>query len=412
MNRLFSFIIFSFWGFLTAPLPIYAGGWSGNGGGHSKMKDNIWFLGEASVPYCVEVGPNYPFEAVELKGLVQETINDWVTFFKQYGLESWGKRSFGRHGALVENLPDVALDFKEVDCPKTVTTGYKPSGLIHVTFGTENPVIQSVRTLHADESYGLALRPDYDHKTYRNGGYVWVAKFTESRQALKHILLHEWGHVMGMPHDSVFVMESNIGRTLDRQIPNVHLLGHIEAPFWPFRLQDDRPVNLSSAHGFRFPIGGSPREMGCKDQQKMPASEVPKPILRAFGLRKPAHCISLYLSRNPGFGFPQTYKLWLEDSHGVKREAIGTFKPVPHNIPKAVGPGLFSKFPDSGGGFLKDSWAYVPVDPRPGQMSLHGVFNFHGGVHAARISWNRGPVFEIFSARRRAWMTLTTSGAF
>src|SRR5262249_40129248 len=73
--------------FAVLSAPAFAG-WSSNGGGFDDESNNIWFLGEKPVHYCVQVSPDYSLNATQAASMVQQSIADWVAFFHARGFDS------------------------------------------------------------------------------------------------------------------------------------------------------------------------------------------------------------------------------------------------------------------------------------------------------------------------------------
>ena len=66
--------------------PRYLGNWSGNGGG-DQTSENIWFLGDEPVEYCLFRANGYPLSDEELSDLVRQSIDQWLKFFKDWRLD-------------------------------------------------------------------------------------------------------------------------------------------------------------------------------------------------------------------------------------------------------------------------------------------------------------------------------------
>ena len=64
-----------------------SGSWSGNGGGSSLTKDNVWYLGPQTVEYCFDIDQSFPLGPTHVKAIIDEAISDWLQFFKSHHLD-------------------------------------------------------------------------------------------------------------------------------------------------------------------------------------------------------------------------------------------------------------------------------------------------------------------------------------
>lgn len=221
---------------------------SGSHGGDTLASDdNPWALARRSgqVEYCIERDADYDFSNAELQDLIEESVSDWAVFFRKPWLNN-GTFNRGAQGKLTL----MSFNFSYIE------NCNNPKDQITFIFGA--------RRFEKSEATALLLSSGYPSQNnmpgaaipYSNekiGGVVWVAKddytigsfkpvANNSRKqrllGVKHILLHELGHVFGMPHDSVFVMDSSVGAKI-----GVHghaekslYLAKIEAPNWRYDL--------------------------------------------------------------------------------------------------------------------------------------------------------------------------------
>jgi hypothetical protein len=215
----------------------------GNTGELDFDQDNPWFLDEKPIEYCVMLAPDENDLTIQqAKDLVEAAIEKWRQFFQKYGLldRTFEDGRFPRGASLRLNL-----DFRAVDACED------PSSQLIFAFGG-NTVHTAGHEDGLRNDLGAALRGPYDFSSFHNGGTVWVAPFVLSRSLkLEHILLHELGHVFGMPHNSTWVMDAEIAETL-RRTPQTFEYGKIESEWWPFRLRPGDELSLK-ADGFAGP---------------------------------------------------------------------------------------------------------------------------------------------------------------
>lgn len=250
---------------MTAPLHA---GWAGNGGEISRDQNNVWFLGDKPVEYCIESHRNFGFTENELKSLIEESLAEWQLFFHRYQLD---QSQFGTGSTFNPQFPDfrprkISLRFQaKAHC-------FKPEQELIFAFGTTPSVVKH-HIEQVPSEMGAAIRSEYNHKSYRSGGYVWIApaiKYTESdgkearkswtdaRPLLKHILLHELGHVFGMIHESTPVMSKSIGDEIVKAAQYSHLMhqyGSIETATFHYQWRVGDTIELCADRRYNGSFG-------------------------------------------------------------------------------------------------------------------------------------------------------------
>jgi len=207
------------------------GGFSGNGADYSRDQNNPWFLGPAPVFYCLRVSPTYKLQAGEIRAVVEESIAEWRGFFKKYGFD---QNTIG-DGRYSRRLPDgvsraIALDFREAsDCASKTSE-------LEIMFGLKNDLIKGSIEHGGHHGAGLAVRSQIDIKSYRSYGFLWIDDFSDDRGRIKHMFLHELGHVLGMKHDSVHVMDENIADWVFNPKYQNRFIGKVESDYWKYSL--------------------------------------------------------------------------------------------------------------------------------------------------------------------------------
>lgn len=416
-------------------------GWSGGGAGFHNSEDNIWFLGSEPVEYCVQKSAKYPFNNIELKHLVAEALNDWRSFFRSYGMDQKDIQRKNRRVDLTFHdrmKRGIALNFIETDCSDIQKPGDVGERLVF-TFGKSNPVIDNYRTVATENALGVAVRQSYNHVNYRTGGFVWIGKVTHDRNRLKHLLLHELGHVFGMKHDSVFVMDGNMATEFVNKKIRSNYFGRIESLSWKYRLREgDRSV-LTAKAGKTLPgnvlrrisnrvrriLGSTHLQYTCEEDMYMPNILIPRKVLKQLGMQiDGCHKVILQVQemnivKNPGKKKPQNTakrengksKLILIIEDLVSRQThklVGNFEPGRVAQITHPAPGVFSHFLDQAKPLRgnKYKWRRITLDEGRMPFPARGFFKLGGMPLAAQIDHNKGPVIEIFIPQSKKWWVI------
>ena len=377
--------------------PSLLGNWSGNGGG-DQTSDNVWYLGPQAVEYCIVRDPAYPLTEGELVPMVAASLNDWKHFFQRYGLD---KKRFGTGPQKFhDGLPrEMSLTFTPAVCPDP-ESAVDEKKLVFL-FGGSNAVVDLYKQLYDEGSAGVAIRKSYDHTTYRNGGFIWLDDFSTNPDAIRHMLLHEIGHVFGMPHDSVFVMSSNVRLyTQSHEIFSEGLLGSIETPSWPYRLRTGDVLDLNTGAGFRKNASGDQCEAG-----ETPVKRLPAEVREAFSLQGES-CTRITLTLNKD---SHTLQIGNQDSSIQLRGRFMTKKV--NRAEPFPGPGLTTLWTvhREGDAGNKQAWGFSPIDPESGTHPLFGAFSHSRSQvnFPANIFQARGVSVEVYLGARQFWWTLT-----
>jgi hypothetical protein len=384
---------------LSDPDDEIGGGWIGNGGDFYQTSQNIWFLGTGPINYCIESSSDYPLSKSELKTLVAESLLDWKSFFKKYGLDS--KKVAGNFKRPRLNL------FKFVDgINRGINLNFNYScknEKLTFFFGRENKLITTYKKLATEHPFGLAIRKSYNHKSFENLGVVWIANFSKKREKIKHTLLHELGHILGMSHNSVFVMEENLGEFLSKDTKyRSNFLGQIETDSWWYRILKDQPLILSSRRGRR------PHHLvGCQDTTFKNNNRLPRAVLKMFKMSpNDCHRISLTLKDSLGRrNIKKLYELKIEELNSRMVKTLrGVFSPSKGVRPNLRGPGVFTKF-KVGPHFI---WKRLTLDKKLPDFPKTGVFSYKNEKFATKMTSHKGVVIEMYLPSVNKWWTLKT----
>lgn len=202
MKFVFSLIFLSF----IAPLPVaLAGGWSSGGGGFIKDARNPWFINNITeVKYCVRLdAENFGTDLTNVNRQIRQALQFWRAEFSHAVLPTLAK--FGQ-------VQIANQKFIEVSCGSDADLIFQ--------FGVLTK--QQRKQFREPMDYGaIAIRTDYDSKTLRGKGFIYVSPLKgplaiatngvpqdiwerKSGRALFLTLVHELGHVFGLPHGGSF----------------------------------------------------------------------------------------------------------------------------------------------------------------------------------------------------------------
>lgn len=380
------------------PRPAFAGEVN-NAGELTRDQDNVWFVGDDPVKYCIDSDPNFGFDRDGLRDLVREALADWAAFFRRYGLN---QAAFGVGGTLSGSFPDglrrkLSLTFHES------TNCNRAEAPLLLTFGTTPaPITPSLAA--APNEVGAAIRTAYDHLTYRAQGYIWIKSSPTAdvgeagragfswglhRSALKHLLLHELGHVFGMRHGSVPVMRQDVADVIRDSVrwpSQESRLGRIETATDRYRYLIGETIDLcaESEEGGTFDIP----EGSCGNFR------LPDEILEHYSLAKSGHhklllriaaLDSLNLTLAPS-GAPAV---------DFSIEADRDWKPGSARL----GPGIYTSWLCDG--CVSPQFFRAPLDLASDIRPFDGSIAMFGTKRA--IVFDRGTFWRVFNPSAGTW---------
>lgn len=401
------------------------GGWVSGGAGFNKSQDNIWYLGTGSMKYCYLRAEDYPINDQEIEDLIIESFMNWQNFFKKYEMVSNTlrvptRKNYVLHGG---SSSKMAHNFVSIGhCPKEENKG-KVGEVLHLYFGVTNKIIDGYKLFSAETSLGVAIRPKFNHKTYRNGGYLWIGNVSSDKKRIKHLLLHELGHVFGMKHNSVFVMNEDVALEIKNE-ENLEssYFGDIEAPGWIYRFRDNDEIILTSFRGIKRKFGGSGFRNGrnnrnerrgqiCEKFDYNQNSNLPQFILRKLSI-KPLGChrISLSLKEFPNAEFKKVFNLKINLLKGKTFEMQGHFNPIRPDQLNFQGPGIFTLWKDKNTSGPRGNvvWKRGIMDHTIPSVPSRGSFKFGKNKFAAKILNSKGTQIEIFFPKAGRWWVLSS----
>ncbi|MGE0174219.1 MAG: hypothetical protein AB7T49_15590 [Oligoflexales bacterium] len=193
--------------------PSSAGGEYGNGTGRPML---AWFVDRSrTVQYCVETSPDFGIDRTTILQSVDQAINTWTSFIKSRAIHTIYDQDDAFRPDLYRGRNSLALKYAYQDsCEK--------SDLRFFIGVNDKPEIQTAKG-NFFEPISFAERTDEDFrenvKAGWGNGFVWLAPssempdpkyWTNQPKRLIGMLIHEMGHVYGVPHLDGTIMMSEI----------------------------------------------------------------------------------------------------------------------------------------------------------------------------------------------------------
>lgn len=366
-------------------------GWSSNGADFVRDQNNPWFLGAATVNYCLHMDSSYKLPEREVLSLVRESLDEWKQFFGKYGLDHThiGDGTYRLRFLDGQSRP-LSLNFSQVPNCKA------EQGDLEIFFGQKNAIIKNSIEQGGHHGAGLAVRSDFNHSTYRNGGFIWIENFSNERSKVKHMLLHELGHMFGMKHNSVHVMDEDIAHWMFDPKFAGKFVGQIESDYWKYNLDANESLQLFVSPSKSLPaIGAS----GLVSTSQIPASIRQLLKVSANGqYSAKIHFLRFAAPINSFF-----YRLEIAVQGENPQNITLQMQAIKDQNYDRYSPGIYTKWTDNQGrtGFAEQ---YIDLNRQP--RSLIGNASMGAQSLAATLSLEKGVSLKIFEPTQIKWWEL------
>jgi hypothetical protein len=199
------FCLLSFPGLLCAGED--EGGWIGSGGELFRDAHNPWFLKNVSkVTYCVRVdSSSISAERGTILKIIEESFKFW-------------QKEFGKQISILPEDGHYNLgsqEFELEDCQSSTD--------IRFLFGYGSLSAKEINFLKKPKRYiGITVRTDYDQVELRGKGFIYISsdkgenaydntghliqEAWQHKKLIQYALIHELGHMYGIPHTGKGVM--------------------------------------------------------------------------------------------------------------------------------------------------------------------------------------------------------------
>lgn len=201
------------------------GGWIGMGGELFKDARNPWFVKNTqNVNYCINVS-NSQISVTDEQ--IQTAFNDALQFWKSEFSRSLSGGP-GRFDLGTQTFAKVECSANNID--------------IRILFGSNLLIPEEIDFLKDPKKFvGVTVRTDYDVKQLRARGFMYftndlvenqkqnfLAKAWSHPKILRYALMHELGHVFGLPHMGTGLMSEIF---LDQLVKPEYLHFYEELPY-------------------------------------------------------------------------------------------------------------------------------------------------------------------------------------
>ena len=236
-----------------------------SGGRIFQDQNNPWFLkNHGLIKYCVEIDQN-SISADEL------TINESIEYAIKYWKKEFGKAVYS--GSRAGEYEQGYHSWKKEECSD------KTDLKIQFGYGTLNA--EQIKFLKNPKKFiGVAVREKYDLEKLKASGYIYIAsdygknsyqrgesliaKAWSYKKLLRYALIHELGHIHGVPHMGKGVMSETF---LDIMLNKDRLGTMLNFPIAPFVAVDREldSCNLKANQLAFYGLSGSTKCLKLKE---------------------------------------------------------------------------------------------------------------------------------------------------
>lgn len=366
------------------------GGWSGNGGDFGEVSNNIWNLGSEEISYCIISSSDFSINRNSLINLVDKSFLDWKSFFSKYDLLNPIMRNTRNRRRTINFADDknrgVNFNYKlSQECKSSSLTFY---------FGTENKLIKDYKKYATEHPYGFALRTSYNHRTYKNNGLIWI-KTSDNNKQIKEVLLHEIGHVLGMKHDSVYIMRSSMAKEIEEGSFN-KLANKVETQAWPYRFSDNSSIFLKPT--------GKQKRNNCEKINSFKAGKNTQ-MLKSMIETSAKDCLILELTSQGQERKVLKLQYKLSNLTTGKEITLNGRFITKRKLPgQKKGPGVFSKFKVNTNRGEKLVWKKISLD-RHDNNEISGSFKTKNSYIPAKLLQEKGVMLDLYLPKVDSWIT-------
>ena len=180
---------------LTSSSSLYAGGMDAGGASWSTHKENAaWFIGEKLIRTCVDRDEGFSVEPNKVEAVIKLASQKWDQKIRQVFKEP----STPKIQAKIKWL-GKCQDFPDSDLK--IVLGSKRSWMPTSLLEASSSIVGHAQPLERTEEHDWAK------------GFIYIAESgfkNDSEKSFTALMLHEWGHMLGMPHLNHTIMDEQI----------------------------------------------------------------------------------------------------------------------------------------------------------------------------------------------------------
>lgn len=212
-----------------------AGGWVSSGGELFRDAHNPWFVKNTkTVYYCVRIDQTtVSVDSTEVKSAIKDAIQYWKSEFERFADGSIE----GRFDLGTQIFEEVSCDDAKIDL--RILFGY---GALHP---------EEVTYLKDTTKYiGITVRTNYDLENLKGQGFIYISSDLGEKaydnpgtliekawgrpKILRYALMHELGHLFGLPHMGTGLMaEVFLNQILNKNIVGIYESSPVETFLLP-----------------------------------------------------------------------------------------------------------------------------------------------------------------------------------